>query len=205
MILKSITLENFRSFKDAVSIGDLLDVNIFIGANNAGKSNILEALRYIQAMSQGNPLKKYDELVFDGRTDNNIHIALSFSPSANERKDFIKNLFQENPFIKVHEIIESGFFSDITIDLVLGSNGLLREEISIGNIVNGYLTIVKNLIEGNLWTSEETNLGDLCKKTKFENIRPNLIGGQRTPAPKSKILLVPGIDPMPIEYKLVLK
>jgi len=38
MKLKSITLENFRSFREKVAISDLSDVNIFIGGNNAGKS-----------------------------------------------------------------------------------------------------------------------------------------------------------------------
>jgi len=84
MKIKSITLEGFRSYKEAVTIEDLSDVNILIGPNNVGKSNILEALRYAQALTNGNQLKGYTEMVFGGRTKLNIHLTLNFSLSTEE-------------------------------------------------------------------------------------------------------------------------
>ena len=205
MRIKTITLENFRSFKEAIPIEGLSDVNNFIGANNAGKSNILEALRYIQALAQRRSLRNYEEMVFDGDTSKNIHISLSFSLSAIERTEFIKQLFQDNPNLRIHEIIESPFLSALILDVVLGNEGLLREEISISNIVNGTLTILKNSLSNHKWLNELLNLREECKNVRLENINPTHIStSDRSPTPEGwQILIVPGISPEPIEAKLI--
>ena len=81
MKIESISIENFRSFKDKIIISDLSDINIFIGPNNAGKSNILEALRFIEAITRSQAQQSYSEVVFDGKIENNIHFTLTFSLS----------------------------------------------------------------------------------------------------------------------------
>ena len=43
MKIKSITIHNFRSIKEAKF--DPYDYSVLVGANNAGKSNVLTALR----------------------------------------------------------------------------------------------------------------------------------------------------------------
>ena len=52
MRVTGIQLKNYRSFKDSGHI-DLGQVNVFIGANNTGKSTILRALHLIQKDSPG--------------------------------------------------------------------------------------------------------------------------------------------------------
>ncbi|WP_179991811.1 AAA family ATPase, partial [Acinetobacter sp. YH16058] len=46
-MLKSISLENFKSYSAEQSLA-LGPLNLLIGANAAGKSNIIEALRLIK-------------------------------------------------------------------------------------------------------------------------------------------------------------
>lgn len=207
MKIKSITLENFRSYKEAIPIEGLSDVNIFIGPNNAGKSNILEALRYIQALTGGNQLKGYTEMVFDGRTKRDIHLTLSFCLSAEERKDFIDELFRDNSHVTPQKVLESAFLSTLTFDVILGTKGLVQEEINVSNILNGNLTIIKNSIEKNAWTRESLNLTDECKKLlKLENIKPSLTAkGERSPGPGWRVLVPPGISPTRTEYQLLTK
>jgi len=53
MLIKEVSFENFRSFKDRTSIKELSKVNIFIGPNGAGKSNILLGLKYLQMLLRG--------------------------------------------------------------------------------------------------------------------------------------------------------
>lgn len=48
MLLKRLTLENFLSFGKKVSI-PLRDINIFIGANGSGKSNVLDAIELLHS------------------------------------------------------------------------------------------------------------------------------------------------------------
>ena len=207
MKIKSITLENFRSYNKAITIEDLSDVNIFIGPNNVGKSNILEALRYIQALTNGNQLRGYTEMVFDGKTRLNIHLTLTFSLSSEERKNIINELFRGNSHVTPEKVMESTFLSTLIFDAVLGSRGLVQEEINVSNILDGNLTIIRNSIEGRSWTYESLNLVAECKKlVKLENIKPTLTAhGKRSPAPEWRVLVAPGISPTPTEYKLLNK
>jgi len=207
MKLKSLTLENFRSYNEPISIEGLSDVNIFIGPNNAGKSNILEALRYAQALVNGKQLRGFAEMVFDGRTKKNIHLTMSFDLSTEERKDFINELFQVNQNVTPERVLETNFLSTLIFDVVLGSRGLVQEEIRASNILNGNLTIIKNTIEKGMWADELLGLTDNCKHLlKPENIMPALTAqGKRSPVPGWRILAFPGVSPAPIEHQLVTK
>jgi len=205
--IKSITLENFRSYKEAISIEGLSDVNIFIGPNNVGKSNILEALRYIQTLTGGSQLRGYTEIVFDGKTKLHIHLTLGFSLSTEERKDIIRELFRDNSNVTPEKAMESAFVSTLVFDVVLGSRGLVQEEIKVSNIVDGNITLIKNFVEGDQWTSESADLIAECRKLgKLENIEQTFKGkGRRSPTPGWRILNAPGVSPIPVEYKLLSK
>ncbi len=61
MFIKSIELENFRSYKEQVVIPELSHVNIFIGPNSAGKSNIIEALKYLKALISGKQSRPFTD------------------------------------------------------------------------------------------------------------------------------------------------
>lgn len=205
MKLKSIRLENFRSYSEPISIKGLSDVNIFIGPNNAGKSNILEALRYVQALREGKQLRSFAEMVFDGRIRFNIHLTLNFSLSIEERKKLILDFFGDHPLFE--SVIQSAFLSDVTLDVVLGNNGLVKEEIKISNIIGGDLTIIRNSVENKTHKQESFDLKSRCKQlSELENIG---VGGFRehgrsSPGPGWRILNV-GFSPTPVEYKVITK
>lgn len=59
-MLKSLRLKNWRSCKD-VTIDDLQPINVFIGANSSGKTNILDSLYFVRSVSQDGVLQS----VFD--------------------------------------------------------------------------------------------------------------------------------------------
>ncbi|KAI5191479.1 structural maintenance of chromosome 3 (chondroitin sulfate proteoglycan 6) [Nematocida sp. AWRm77] len=80
MKLKSIVLSNFKSFASRVCLEEIADgVNILVGANGAGKSSILSAIRFVidahrrvgpherkALINENNPeLLAYVEIVFD--------------------------------------------------------------------------------------------------------------------------------------------
>jgi predicted ATPase len=206
MKLQSIVLENFRSFKNEVTIDALSDVNVFIGANNAGKSNILEALRNIQALTNGELLKHYPELVFDGNEKSNIRISLRLIPSHEERIEFIKPLFQKNLDTNTDRIFATRFFSEILLEFIFDSKGLLKESIKIGNIIDGLLPIVSNSRKDNSLETERLGLQKKCKNLiKFENLDSvTNIRSQWGQVKPWAILNVQGIDPPPVENQLLL-
>ena len=57
MKLNSVNIHNFRSIKDASL--NLYDYSLLVGANNAGKTNLLTALRIFYE----------DDIKFDEKTD----------------------------------------------------------------------------------------------------------------------------------------
>jgi predicted ATP-dependent endonuclease of OLD family len=204
MKLKSITLENFRSFKDPVAIKGLSDVNVFIGANNAGKSNIIEALRYVQFLVDNNQLKSYKEMVFDGDIRSEIRIQLIFSLSEDERKEMVKELFLDNPNVRVHDFLESKFLHDILLDVILGVKGIKQETIAITNVVNGYLQIVRCRNDGKRLRCQFLGLSEKCKNARLENIASGLRPeSTRSPSINWMILNTIGINDTQIEHKLI--
>lgn len=205
MKIKSITLENFRSYKEAIPIEGLSDVNIFIGPNNAGKSNILEALRYIQALRGGNQLRSFAEMMFDGKTRLNMHLTLRLSPSTEEREKLISDFFKDTRLFESAK--QSAFLSDVTLDVVLGSNGLVKEEIKVSNIKDGDLTIIRNSVENKTYKEESFDVKSRYRQlAEPENIS---VGGFRehgrgSPGPGWRIFSV-NFSPTPVEYKVLTK
>ena len=47
MYFKSLTITNFKSFKDEKQINFTKGINYIVGDNNCGKSTIVDALRYL--------------------------------------------------------------------------------------------------------------------------------------------------------------
>ena len=62
-----IEISNFRGF-DSIKIDRLSGLNVFVGANNVGKSTILEAVFMLVGMANPiMPMRVSDH--YDGRTD----------------------------------------------------------------------------------------------------------------------------------------
>jgi len=65
-MLKSIRIQNFKSYKDSTL--ELSPFTVLIGANASGKSNAIEALRFLSILANGQKLSsfKYTVLNKDG-------------------------------------------------------------------------------------------------------------------------------------------
>jgi predicted ATPase len=50
--LKAITVSGFKSIRDATV--ELGDINVLIGANGAGKSNLLQLFLFLRRLAEGN-------------------------------------------------------------------------------------------------------------------------------------------------------
>lgn len=80
MFLENIEIKNFKSIRHQ-KIEGCKRINLFIGAPNVGKSNILEALSFLSLLQDVNPtieqlcrIKEFSELFFDGNIQRNIEI-----------------------------------------------------------------------------------------------------------------------------------
>jgi predicted ATPase len=85
--LKTLTVKNFKSIREqTLHLGSL---NVFIGANGSGKSNLIEVFRFLQEVVKKNlagyTLRKggADRLLYFGRkTSDYMHIGLEFGEAA---------------------------------------------------------------------------------------------------------------------------
>lgn len=106
-IIKQIEIKNFRSFLGtpkpyATELLDLKDVNIFSGANDSGKSNVLRALNLFFNKEVGidEPLN-FDRDFFIGkkeRVQKVIEIGITFDLSVGKKDAFLPDVFKITKF-----------------------------------------------------------------------------------------------------------
>ena len=68
MILKKITIENFRCFKN-YEVDLTPGITVFIGKNGAGKTSLLNAIRYGLSVFFSNDSTMGDDLLISGNPD----------------------------------------------------------------------------------------------------------------------------------------
>ena len=75
MRLESLTLENFRSYRNKTVIDLEKPINVFIGRNNTGKSNIFEFLRWVAGPFTGQPVRQLSEYIHTGNTTSPFRVS----------------------------------------------------------------------------------------------------------------------------------
>lgn len=90
MKINSFTIENFRTFRDKTHL-ELSDINIFIGSNSAGKSNIIEFLKFIRDLSSGTWSRPFTELTFD-RNNNPISFEIELELDDGEIESIVNHI-----------------------------------------------------------------------------------------------------------------
>jgi len=87
MKIRRIVIKNFRSLKD-VTLDDLGDLNVLIGANSSDKSNLLEGLMLFFSQFDAAPSRNLgvisDYIWFDRNSDNPIEFNFRFEVSREE-------------------------------------------------------------------------------------------------------------------------
>ncbi len=96
-MIKGIDIKNYRGFgHDTQKIPNLSKINIFIGRNNCGKSNIL---RFIEKIIINTPFihpklqnKGFEQLdYFDGNTGNSIEFSVTLDDESIKSEKVIKS------------------------------------------------------------------------------------------------------------------
>lgn len=92
-MLKRVHIQNYKSLRDVKLTFDQ-PINVFVGPNNSGKSNLLDALRFLhELVTEGEPALQrrggYEAIVWHGQTD----LAITFEvtsqiPTDNGARDF---------------------------------------------------------------------------------------------------------------------
>lgn len=203
MKIGSIALEGFRSYKDLVPIEEFSDVNIFIGPNNAGKSNVIEAFKYLSRLYTEQGVQPFKEWVFDRQEDSEVKLSLFFILPSKERSRLINKLFENNRNVNVDEVKKSPFLEALTYSVVVKKYGVTAEEIKTANIKNGDIVLIRKteLTDQKNVKSQSADLETRCRTlSELTNIGQGF-ADRGTEAPKWRILSYSGLTPS--EFTLV--
>jgi len=162
MLIEEISFENFRSFKDRIVISGLSKVNVFIGPNSAGKSNILMGLKYLQQLLRGSGQRSFEEMVFDRDPKQFIGIEIRLKTDENDRLNWINSLFKRNQQIKLDEIKKTEFLKRIIYKVKISRRGVESEQIQVTQADGKFVTVLNGMAKDGVIEFESVMLDKKC-------------------------------------------
>lgn len=100
MKVKALEIRNFRSFNEMPSVLKFSGgVNIIVGENNVGKSNILKSLELLKLRNLS------PEDYYKGETDREIRIKATIELNKDEMKRFVSQLIERRSLKQVQKIV----------------------------------------------------------------------------------------------------
>lgn len=187
--LKHVVIVGFKSLK-RIDLDGLGNLALFMGRNNAGKSNILDAFRFVaeaaldfdEAVSKRGG--KFSEVVFRKPESGKIEFTFEFELSWPKRAELITHLFKDNKNTNIETVLGSNFLSIITLKLVVQEDSLF-EELSISNLPPDTHSAIVFSIKSTRQSIEAVagNLDVLCARCSSElpsdavALPPRSVGG----------------------------
>lgn len=150
MRLKSLKLFNFRNYSE-LSLDLSFGINIFIGDNGVGKTNILEAI-YVLSLTKSNRYGTINDLIKHDNLSAKINCLVDYDGYTKEYEimlsDQVKKVYINKQEIKKIANYISNFcvttFMPNDIDIIRGTPSIRRNllNIQIGQLYNNYLKYV---------------------------------------------------------------
>jgi AAA15 family ATPase/GTPase len=159
MILKSLSFENFRSFKEKTEL-DLRKVNVFVGPNKGGKSNVIKCLEILNSLSRNDWNDMYTDNVFDYDNTKRITIEVEFYLNTEERQRLINIFF---PNISLIHYEKNSIFKQIKYQITFGNNEIYQEKVSVSNTKGEYRDLIIHGLEGGFYNQHVSNLHSLSE------------------------------------------
>jgi len=164
MKICQISMHNFRSIKDAVF--SLKDYSLLIGANNAGKSNIIDALRIFYEHDK----KKFedgangDKCWFGDAEDNEIWIEIEYKLTDEEYNDLKEEYRLPNNKLKVRKYIKTSEVGDDGKPK-FGYYAYDKDGKICGNLFYGEKNVGSGKLGGLIYIPAQSNLEEQTKLT----------------------------------------
>ena len=136
--LQRLVVCNYKSIR-RIELVALNNIALLMGRNNAGKSNCLDAFKFLSeaalsferaVASRGVDLS---DIIHRKRADETIEFLFEFVPAPAKRIDFIHRLFTGNPNLPGPDAANSNFLSTLILKVALNREGF-TEELSTPNV-----------------------------------------------------------------------
>lgn len=142
MKLRKFALENFRSFKNKTEF-DFKNLTVLIGPNKAGKSNVIEGLKTLRSLAQGQLHQDYNDLVFDRKSDN-ITFEVELELSTADLKRVIGYFIKQQEIFANFDYHNERLFRLVKYRTKFNSGSLVEEELSVSNQEGLFVSLVSN-------------------------------------------------------------
>jgi predicted ATP-dependent endonuclease of OLD family len=165
--LTQIKVKGFRSFCNEVTIDELKPVNVFVGKNNAGKTNVLEILRLIASMVLTRNPHRAAAADIISKAGNECTIDLLFSFSESERTGLIERMAQASGR-RSAEFLSTAFLRTAHYAVTISTQrGIEKEFLWISNLAKGDLLLLSSRRPKNSFLERKfTSLLPEVQKTK---------------------------------------
>lgn len=151
MKIHRIVFENFRSFRDKTELDNIKPISVFVGQNNAGKSNVIEVLNLLRSMTTGGWSKPYDEIVFD-KNGKSIQIEIDVELNEEERRKIFDLIPHFGPLAGQINFDTDNIFRYVKYKVQIGRVRCLIEELFITDQNNTFVPIIHHQ-----WTQTNNN------------------------------------------------
>lgn len=108
MRLSSIKLSGFKSFSDQTSLVFPSDRTVLVGPNGCGKSNVIDAIRWVLGASSASGLRSdsMEDVIFNGTDDNPPRGRAMVEMVFANNKNRLTGKYQDLPEVKIKRVLE---------------------------------------------------------------------------------------------------
>jgi AAA15 family ATPase/GTPase len=180
-MLTGIKIKNYKSFnEEGVDIQGLEQINIFIGKNNSGKSNILKFVDFLgknrEVLKPTNNLKEYptipnDYYGFDGKKIIEFSLFKNFDQEIIEKNELLK--IYQNPYFATYEIRGTGDGAEFGLvnSFINNIDEISLRKYAVANLADHFRDMDKKKLEIGVTTTQRDIFNKPFKLEHIEFIR----------------------------------
>lgn len=139
--ITALRVQNFRSYKEKQACDGISFVNVVIGPNNAGKSNLVRVLQWYRGMARGQT-SATPNILHTGNQRSSVTFEIEYELDDQELDELTKHLkFQSDDIAKIFK--DGKILKKIKHEMEFGPEGHLLNEVVWTRDVRGSATWVK--------------------------------------------------------------
>jgi len=130
-------IANFKSIQ-RLELDGMGSLALFMGRNNAGKSNILDSFKFLADAAVGldhalaSRGRRFSEIVFRKQEGGKLEFEFAWALPSDKRAELARALFQGHAGAALEKVLASGFLSTVTLKVSLSADEF-SEELSVAN------------------------------------------------------------------------
>ncbi len=162
MKLTYLAVENFLSFKEKTALDPIKNVTVFVGPNNAGKSNLIKTFKFLRGYSRGAWEIDINQLLFD-KKGKEVIIEFKVELSEDERRNLVNS---DRDLAKIFETVDfskNPIFKSLHYFAAIDGRGSINESLNVTDENGHDTTILERKLQANKIQALATDLGDKIK------------------------------------------